>query len=625
MEPSSAIPVSRWWQQSPAETEARWLAGQRANAAKLTDKLPRSGAARLMQGWDARLGITTADNGSPVAIANVFVRETIATIKASKFRAAYDEGLIRDHAENYSTLCSRMASLGARESFAVYIGVELPAGRNITDAGKIARYCNPLWWRRALRKVWTRQAENALRNIGAVRKGQGLYASNEAVEHRAGRDRRTREWLKSRVMVNGEGEQLELMALHEKSLANPALRRTELTVRGRGFHEIAVDIGHQCDFWTLTAPSAFHPQLSKGRPNPRYNGATAKEAQQWLCRQWARVRSILKRKSIFIYGIRVAEPHHDGTPHWHLQAFGDVQALQLFHVVLRSIWLSEFGDEEGARKYRCKVERIDPAKGSAVGYLAKYISKNIDGAGGIGEASSDEDDGAGLLKDNVARVKAWAAVHGIRQFQQFGGPPVGLWREARRLREAVADPDIERIRAAADSGNFREFIYALSPDHIYAGRDVALTLERPAARLFQNLESPLNQYGEEKQQPVIGLRYCGGVVITRPHRWRIERQCNTPSSASISARETGDSAAVSELTVDIHSSTLGRSGFLSSRASASRSDLGPVAITVRGPDLSAGLDLSWVATVPFKAGASFGDPAAWTSRETSMAGPERLQ
>ena len=36
-------------------------------------------------------------------------------------------------------------------------------------------------------------------------------------------------------------------------------------------------------------------------------------------------------------------------------------------------------DERGAQARRFTVERIDPAKGSAVGYVAKYVSKSIDG------------------------------------------------------------------------------------------------------------------------------------------------------------------------------------------------------------------------------------------------------
>ncbi|MEJ0006636.1 MAG: replication endonuclease [Steroidobacteraceae bacterium] len=120
--------------------------------------------------------------------------------------------------------------------------------------------------------------------------------------------------------------------------------------------------------------------------------------------------------------------------------------------VVRGMWLSEYSTESGANQHRAKLIEIDASQGSAAGYIAKYVSKNIDGHGAIGEANDDET-GQPII-DGIARVDAWASIHGIRQFQQFGGPPVGLWREYRRLRDPVADRDIERVRQSADRGDW---------------------------------------------------------------------------------------------------------------------------------------------------------------------------
>ncbi|GAC06342.1 hypothetical protein GAGA_3508 [Paraglaciecola agarilytica NO2] len=67
----------------------------------------------------------------------------------------------------------------------------------------------------------------------------------------------------------------------------------------------------------------------------------------------------------------------------------------------------EDGDEKGAAENRCDFKFIEPKRGGATGYLAKYVSKNIDG--------KDLDKGIYGEDPIVAaqRVEAWASCWGI--------------------------------------------------------------------------------------------------------------------------------------------------------------------------------------------------------------------
>ena len=404
----------------------------------------RAGKVRPLPGQLAREILARSESFDLIedyaAGSRVVERLTDALIEGCVHKA-FDEDLIRDSAENYSRLCGRMKTLHGRSLFAAGRRVDPPQpGKLVTDDGAIKRLDDPLWWRRQLRRTWTRRAEGGMRDIGIVRKGREPYASDLTVRHRAAQKRRWRAFMERSALTNLDtGEQLPLLEVAEKSLANPRLRRGEFMCRVRGFEEIAQQFGHVAEFVTLTCPSAFHAQLASGGANPAYNGATVREAQQWLCKQWSRARAKLKRLSILLYGFRIAEPHHDATPHWHCLFFVQASNVDTLRRVLRIAWLAEYANETGAGAHRVKFETIEPGRGSAAGYVAKYVSKNIDGAGAIGDESDRETGTA--VSGGVARVDAWASVHGIRQFQQIGGPPVGLWREARRLRDPSEDSD----------------------------------------------------------------------------------------------------------------------------------------------------------------------------------------
>lgn len=318
-------------------------------------------------------------------------------------------------------------------------GMPVPTDKQIESVehwDELAPYVNrvldPDWWVRGIIRRQRRAIEQCARELGVVSAYKQAYCTDYAVEDRKQQKERNKAILQELEAESEDGEVINLYEIVQGSVANPKIRRMELMTRMRGFEDVAYLNDHIGMFYTLTTPSKFHCRLSKAdRENGRYEGATPRDAQDYLCELWARIRADLKRRGIEIYGFRVAEPHHDGTPHWHMLVFMDPVHKDTVTDIMCRHAMAVDGNEPGAKKYRFEAVEIDPDKGSATGYIAKYISKNIDGE------HIDHDDESGIHgSESALRVDAWASRWGIRQFQQIGGPSVTLWRELRRIDES---------------------------------------------------------------------------------------------------------------------------------------------------------------------------------------------
>jgi hypothetical protein len=185
--------------------------------------------------------------------------------------------------------------------------------------------------------------------------------------------------------------------------------------------------------------------------------------------------------------------------------------------IMKRYCFEEDGNEKGALEHRFEVVEIDPNKGSATGYIAKYISKNIDG--------KDLDEGIYGEKPIVAaqRVETWASIWAIRQFQQIGGAQVSIWRELRRL-DPLPETDaiIEKARQAADTSDWSGYQEAM-------GGVICLRKDRPIKLIYKEDvntttgELNQNQYEELCAPRIHGLQHESTRVITRRHTWKISR------------------------------------------------------------------------------------------------------
>lgn len=417
-----------------------------------------------------------------------------------------------------------------------------PVPKKTSLSGTIGRMVDPQWWARNLRREVLRENEALEHAQGHVRRKGQVYVSDHAMKRKRARAKQNRATLERMEVVNGDGEAFNLAEVSDASVSNPKLRRSELMVRCRGFEETAAFMGHEAVFLTLTTPSRFHRFNAQGKPNDKWTGATPRDAQQYLNKVWSKIRAEWKRSGFAPYGFRVAEPHHDGCPHWHLLLFCPPTQTGWF-VARRAIAdrddagagivgiagryaLEDSPDEPGARKHRFTCKRIDLAKGSATGYIAKYISKNIDG-----ETEGGDDIGLDFASGQKAsktapRVRTWASTWGIRQFQQIGGPSVTVWREMRRLDEGTMTPEqlelFEGPRAAADRALWALF-WVLQGGPEASRKD----LLKP-----DYTEEEGGKYGDAVKR-VIGVRSGSTPLLTRFHTWTVQRA----GLAEVDARE----------------------------------------------------------------------------------------
>lgn len=379
----------------------------------------------------------------------------------------------------------------------------------------VLRMFTPEWWKRQAKRQY-RQVENIRRECGQVCENQSAYVSRWGLNRFRKQCQANRAYLESMEAVNQHGQTFTLADLSEKSVSNPVNLKAELMTRIKGCQAFAIDHGHDAYFLTVTCPSKYHAihkesgyRNSKfyefGRPTPR-------DAQEHLKGVWSAFGKACSNKGINYYGIRTVEPHHDGAPHWHMILFVHPSQAAAMLGELRKQAFKVDGQEAGAAKHRFDAKKIDPAKGGAAAYVAKYIAKNIDGTTAAGEfLGIDEESGIDSISA-AERVQAWKARHGIRQFQFVGSVSITVWREIRRLKDSIPDAFIG-IYSAAKASDWKQFTILMGG--MGAGRNQTLKPFYEAG--------DLNQFGEPTKAVKGLFSVTAEYLSTRLYEWIVQR------------------------------------------------------------------------------------------------------
>ncbi|MCG9790709.1 replication endonuclease [Vibrio mediterranei] len=342
-----------------------------------------------------------------------------------------------------------------------------------------------------LREQYIEYSQIALERVGEG-KHQASMISAISFSNWKQKQREAKKFVEAMAVMNDDtGEAFALEDVIKRTTANPENRRIEMMVRSRGFEELAQDLGYTALFVTWTLPSKYH------RVSRKWNGASVKEGHQALMQKWAVARALIAKEDIEYFGFRVAEPHKDATSHSHYFLFCSPQDKQTIINILKGCAISEDRSELGNDiSPRFDVKEADPKKGGATAYIAKYVSKNING-NHLPETEAEE---------CAYRARAWASTHRIRQFQQFGGEPVSLWRNLRRTKpeQTQIDLKLEELRQAADSAKWSLFCQLAD-----------------GARV--EYEQRENQYGEINKK-VIGFSWLGQLIETASERYSIVKK-----------------------------------------------------------------------------------------------------
>ncbi|WP_312997844.1 replication endonuclease [Leclercia sp.] len=395
--------------------------------------------------------------------------------------------------------------------------------------GSLARMLCADWWYRKLWQMRCEWREEQLRAVCLVNKKASPYVSYEAVIHKREQRRKSLDFFQSHELVSADGDTLDMEDVVNASSSNPAHRRNEMMACVKGLELIAEMRGDCAVFYTITCPSRFHATLNNGRPNPKWTSETVRQSSDYLVDTFAAFRKAMHKAGLRWYGVRVAEPHHDGTVHWHLLCFMRKKDRRTLTALLRKFAIREDRDELGNNTGpRFKSELINPRKGTPTSYIAKYISKNIDGRGLAKEISNES---GKSLRDSAEHVTAWASLHRVQQFRFFGIPGRQAYRELRLLAGQAARaqgdkkagaPVLENARldavlAAADVGCFATYIMKQG--------GVLVPRKNHLIRTAYELNDEPGTYGDH------GIRIYGiwspiveGRICTHAMKWKMVRK-----------------------------------------------------------------------------------------------------
>ncbi|WP_325205894.1 replication endonuclease [Vibrio sp. 03_296] len=200
------------------------------------------------------------------------------------------------------------------------------------------------WLIRQLRRKCAYELERVARDLSLVQRHKQIYCSDYSVLRHRDRIKSNQTALEKTVAYDEQNPNcwFTMSELSGKSVSTSPLRRAEMFTRLKGFEQIAQESKHSAMFYTLTSPSRFHCS-SNGAVNPKWLEAgrpTVQRTHDYLMKVWQDMRKWMDKNEIKVYGMRIVEPHQDGTPHHHFLLFMENAMQSLLRKSLSALrWL----------------------------------------------------------------------------------------------------------------------------------------------------------------------------------------------------------------------------------------------------------------------------------------------
>ncbi|MDF9776262.1 replication endonuclease [Pseudomonas baetica] len=387
----------------------------------------------------------------------------------------------------YKALLSSTDQAGKRRIIAgrLEYGIKLESTKQSTTDSLALRLIDAKWWRRKIISLADSSREHQAqlnKHLGGRNPSQ-VCCSEETVaaftERKEVTDRALKSQYKLKRLSNGSSH---VFSLYDIAASVRKNKLNEIFLDIKALENIAQSKDYGCAFITLTAAPEYHSNPKRGRDN--YNGATAREANQSLQKDWRSILDALdnmgiKRTSARYFGFRVVEPHEDGCPHWHILFFFEKQAsiIETVESSIRRLYLDRGNYFDNQKQDIVRIiEKTNDSTATPSSYIFKYVAFAL---------SSDED----LL---ALKYKCAIRSMGARQYSFFGIKcAVGKQRALKSISRSDTAP--QNIKTMADRLHPHKCIENRNEEQLQARIDF---FEKDSTSLRFSTEEVVNRYGE---------------------------------------------------------------------------------------------------------------------------------